>query len=82
MEKQTTMLTKPSNNGSKSKPAQTVPEYVQGRINAASEAGFGSTKMWVKNASFNEVTELLNSSGFKFTEIQRDPKSVQLEVSW
>lgn len=76
------MLTKPSNSGSPSKPAQSVPEYVQGRIDSASGSGFTSTKMWVKNASFNEVSELLNSSGFKFTELQRDPKSVQLEVSW
>lgn len=76
------MLKKPANSGSPSKPAQSVPDYVQGRINAASEQGYSSTKMWVKNPNYAEVTELLNSSGFTFSELQRDAKSVQLEVSW
>ena len=74
------MLTKPSNTATKT--SQTTAEYVQSRIDGASKNGYGSTKMWVKMTNLNEVQELLNTSGFKFTEVARDPKSVQLEVSW
>lgn len=76
------MLTKPSTTGTKNKPAQSVSEYVQSRINSASQNGYGSTKMWVKNPNLGEVKELLASAGFQYAEIQKDEKSVQLEVSW
>lgn len=75
------MLTKPNTSGN-TKPKQSLPEYVQGRINQAAQNNFRSTKMWIKNTGLNEAQELLNSSGFKFTEVDRDDKSVQLEVSW
>lgn len=76
------MLKKPATSGGKK--FDSLSDYIQSRIDSATQLGFGSTKIWLRSNEIAEAGELLNTGGFTSKELQRDADkgSIQLEVSW
>jgi hypothetical protein len=74
------MLRKPT----VTKPANpvTTEQYIQNRITQAADKGYTDTKIWIKRSNYDEATAMLDAAGIKFSEIQSDDKSRQLQLSW
>ena len=76
-------ISKPSTGG-KSKVANlSVSDYIQHRINGASESGYNSTKVWIKADNLAEADELLATGGFDVEVLVREPSgNTQYLIKW
>jgi hypothetical protein len=63
-------------------PKLSVEEYLEGRIEQAVNAGYSSSKVWVKKEQLPDALALLVKGGFKSEVIMEELRAVQLEVFW
>lgn len=76
------MLVKPNSSGKSAAASLSVADYIQQRVQSAVDGNYASTKMWIKKDNLTEAHQLLQQAGFQSIQLQEEPKSVQLEVTW
>lgn len=62
---------------------QSVDEYLNTRIEAASAKGYSSVRVWVRAENLKEAKTLLGAGGYSHqTLVTEDNGNEQLEVTW
>ena len=60
----------------------TTNDYISRRIEEASAAGYHSVKAWMDSSKQEEVTTLLQESGYVVSVEQVDGPRLQLHIEW